>query len=302
MVIPESRSELLSWLNATLDLNYTKIEQCGTGAAYCQVIDSIYHDLPMAKVNFQGSSEYDYMKNYKILQAGFTRHKITRNIPVDRLVKCRFQDNLEFLQWIKKYWMENKDETEYDPIAGRSSSMNRGLSTATPTTKTVGRTSVSTTKKIEPRNALPSTDPNRKKSSNLHNPRLRGTNSSSTSGINKEVYDLKSQVASLSEELEEYQIVNEGLESERNFYFNKLREIEILAQSSMDILNSKGTSGTDNIDVTSLLKQVQEILYSTEEGFKIPDDNDENDENIQPSTVLETPRKEDISMLDEETF
>ncbi|ANZ77844.1 BA75_04452T0 [Komagataella pastoris] len=299
MVIPESRSELLSWLNATLDLNYTKIEQCGTGAAYCQVIDSIYHDLPMAKVNFQGNSEYDYMKNYKILQAGFTRHKITRNIPVDRLVKCRFQDNLEFLQWIKKYWMENKDETEYDPIAGRSSSMNRGVSTAN---TAIGRTSTSTTKKIEPRSTLPPTDPNRKKSSNLNNPRLRGTNSHSASVINKEVYELKSQVVSLSEELEEYQIVNGGLESERNFYFNKLREIEILAQSSMDILNAKDMSGTENIDVTSLLKQVQEILYSTEEGFKIPDDNDENDENIQPSTVLETPRKEDISMLNEETF
>lgn len=37
-----SRTELLSWLNELLALNYTKVEQCGTGAAYAQIIDSIY--------------------------------------------------------------------------------------------------------------------------------------------------------------------------------------------------------------------------------------------------------------------
>lgn len=38
----ESRTELLQWVNELLAINYTKIEQCGTGAAYCQVMDSIY--------------------------------------------------------------------------------------------------------------------------------------------------------------------------------------------------------------------------------------------------------------------
>ena len=38
----ESRSELLAWLNELLQINYTKVEQCGTGAAYCQILDSIY--------------------------------------------------------------------------------------------------------------------------------------------------------------------------------------------------------------------------------------------------------------------
>lgn len=37
-----SRTELLSWLNELLALNYTKVEQCGTGAAYAQIIDTIY--------------------------------------------------------------------------------------------------------------------------------------------------------------------------------------------------------------------------------------------------------------------
>ena len=38
----EARTELLAWLNDLLQINYTKVEQCGTGGAYCQVIDSVY--------------------------------------------------------------------------------------------------------------------------------------------------------------------------------------------------------------------------------------------------------------------
>ena len=38
----ESRTELLAWLNDLLQVNYTKIEQCGTGGAYCQIMDSIF--------------------------------------------------------------------------------------------------------------------------------------------------------------------------------------------------------------------------------------------------------------------
>ncbi len=41
-IMNESRSELLAWLNELLQINYTKVEQCGTGAAYCQILDSIY--------------------------------------------------------------------------------------------------------------------------------------------------------------------------------------------------------------------------------------------------------------------
>ncbi|KAJ2936827.1 hypothetical protein H1R20_g234, partial [Candolleomyces eurysporus] len=37
-----SRTDLLAWLNELLQINYTKIEQCGTGGAYCQIMDSIY--------------------------------------------------------------------------------------------------------------------------------------------------------------------------------------------------------------------------------------------------------------------
>ena len=42
-----------------------------------------------------------------------------QNIPVERLVKGRFQDNFEFVQWFKKFFDANYDGTEYDPLLAR---------------------------------------------------------------------------------------------------------------------------------------------------------------------------------------
>lgn len=36
---------------------------------------------------------------------------------MDKLVKGRFQDNFEFLQWFKKFFDANYDGHPYDPIA-----------------------------------------------------------------------------------------------------------------------------------------------------------------------------------------
>ncbi len=41
----ESRTDLLQWINSLLHLSYTRVEQCGSGAVYCQIIDSIYRDV-----------------------------------------------------------------------------------------------------------------------------------------------------------------------------------------------------------------------------------------------------------------
>lgn len=55
-----------------------------------------------------------------------------------------------------------------------------------------------------------------------------------------------------------------GLERERDFYFSKLRDIELLIQQAVeeDPELEKQEDG--------LIKQIQTILYSTEEGFEIP--------------------------------
>lgn len=40
-------------------------------------------------------------------------------IPVDKLIKGRFQDNFEFLQWFKKFFDANYDGRDYDPLIAR---------------------------------------------------------------------------------------------------------------------------------------------------------------------------------------
>lgn len=40
-------------------------------------------------------------------------------IPIDKLIKGRFQDNFEFLQWFKKFFDANYDGHDYDPSAAR---------------------------------------------------------------------------------------------------------------------------------------------------------------------------------------
>mgnify|MGYP001793807354 CR=1 FL=1 len=40
-------------------------------------------------------------------------------IPVEKLVKGRFQDNFEFLQWFKKFFDANYSGQEYDALGAR---------------------------------------------------------------------------------------------------------------------------------------------------------------------------------------
>ena len=60
-----------------------------------------------------------HLENFKILQSTFTNHSVDKIIPVERLVKCRMQDNLEFLQWVKRFWEQYYNGDGYDAQARR---------------------------------------------------------------------------------------------------------------------------------------------------------------------------------------
>lgn len=61
-------------------------------------------DVPLQKVKFTTILEWEYINNFKVLQEAFTKHSIDKAIPVQRLIKLKFQDNLEFLQWMRRFW------------------------------------------------------------------------------------------------------------------------------------------------------------------------------------------------------
>ena len=68
-------------------MNVQKIEQCATGAVYCQIIDAIYpNTVQMSKVNWQAKSDYEFVYNYKILQTALQKNNVTRYIDVR--MKC----------------------------------------------------------------------------------------------------------------------------------------------------------------------------------------------------------------------
>jgi len=63
-----SKGVILEWLNELLDLQLSKIEQCATGAVYCQVMDAIYPGtFNLSKVKWTAKFDYEFVDNYKVL-------------------------------------------------------------------------------------------------------------------------------------------------------------------------------------------------------------------------------------------
>ncbi|KFY52673.1 hypothetical protein V496_08259 [Pseudogymnoascus sp. VKM F-4515 (FW-2607)] len=232
----ESRQELVAWLNSLLQLNVTKVEQCGTGAALCQIFDSIYLDIPMGRVKFNVNTEYAYLQNFKILQNCFTKHQVDRIIPVESLIKCKMQDNLEFLQWSKRYWDQYFPGGDYDAVSRRRASG------APPAAAPASRTSAGSAAA------------------------RRGGTTPTTGGPRIGASKVGGGAASAALQAENNTLKEtvQGLERERDFYFSKLRDIELLIQQAVeeDPEIEKQEDG--------LIKHIQTILYSTEDGFEIP--------------------------------
>ncbi|KIN96893.1 hypothetical protein M404DRAFT_1006485 [Pisolithus tinctorius Marx 270] len=253
-----SRSDLLAWLNELLQLNYTKIEQCGTGGAYCQILDSIYGDVPMTKVKMNAKHEYEFVANFKVMQNVFKARKIDKPIPIEKLVKCKMRDNLEFLQWMKRFWDSNYGGQGYDPVARR-----RGAPTDTPA-------------RIAP---LPSSRTGGASADLGIGGRVGGKTPISghragSAQPNETIQNLQAQTRELTAHME-------GLEKEREFYFAKLRDIEILVQRDIELATQRDielspqqkqeTAASDHESRLKTLEAIQQILYSTEDGFEVPD-------------------------------
>lgn len=143
------------------------------------------------------------------------------------------QDNLEFLQWTKRFWDQHYPGGDYDaparrkaagapaavsaPSGGVRSGANSAGATRRGTTPTVGGT--------RPRVAA-------------------GAGGATSAALQQEIATQKEAIA--------------GLEKERDFYFAKLRDIELLLQSAIE-----ADPELENQEDT-LVKHIQGILYSTE--------------------------------------
>ena len=128
-----SRHEMLNWVNDSLQAEYKKIEELANGAAYAQFMDLLFPGtVPLKRVKFRTNLEHEYIQNFKHVQAAFKKVACDREIPVDRLIKARFQDNFEFLQWFRKFFDANYDGREYNALEARGNILIGSLANAGP--------------------------------------------------------------------------------------------------------------------------------------------------------------------------
>ena len=191
----------------------------------------------MFQVKFQAKLEHEYIVNWKHLQTGFKKVGIDKIIPVDKLIKAKFQDNFEFAQWFKKFFDANYGGHEYDALAVRGGvqpNPDNKKPALKPATKMASA----------PRRAPPAAKPAPTK---VKSPSSGNNNSAAAA-----------EVEMLTTELSDIRTNMEGLEKERDFYFGKLRDIEVLCQE-------EGAEG-------QLSERVLQVLYATEDGFTAPEE------------------------------
>lgn len=228
------RNELLTWINNRLQLHLSRIEEAASGAVQCQMLDMTYPGVvPMHKVNFDAKTEYDMIQNYKVLQDVFNKLKIEKHIEVNKLVKGRPLDNLEFLQWLKRYCDSVNGgimNENYNPVERRCKGGKERSS----------RGSQKISKSLQ--------------TNNMHNAGSGDIGHSKISGPRQaKIYGANSaqEVQALSKEITDLKLSVDLLEKERDFYFAKLRDIEILCQ----------TPELENLPVAVAIKK---ILYAAD--------------------------------------
>ena len=84
--------------------------------------------VPLKRIKFDAKHEHEFINNFKALQNSFKKMGVDKVrliltampspssysyiftiqvIPVERLIKGKFQDNFEFVQWFKKFFDAN---------------------------------------------------------------------------------------------------------------------------------------------------------------------------------------------------
>ena len=242
------RNELLAWVNDLLDANVTKVEQCASGAVYCQILDAAHaarEVIPMRRVNFEAKSEHEYVQNYKILQAAFDTLSIAKNVEVSKLCKGRPLDNLEFLQWMKCYYdtatgggVEAYDAEERRACARGGAAFGGRRARAPP--PPVRRTAAPAARR-EPR----------EQRANANASASARATSASDVGATSSSASSSARTRELTEANAALTLQVERAEQEREFYFEKLQDVEYVCQRA-EFANNP------------LKKVIERVLYHTD--------------------------------------
>ncbi|XP_015176283.1 PREDICTED: microtubule-associated protein RP/EB family member 1 isoform X2 [Polistes dominula] len=253
-----SRHDMLAWVNDCLQSSFTKIEELCTGAVYCQFMDMLFPgSVPLKRVKFRTNLEHEYIQNFKILQGGFKKMSVDKVIPVDKLIKGRFQDNFEFLQWFKKFFDANYDGREYDAYEARGciplgSGVDGTHNLSNP--QLVPLPPQSKQPQMQQKHTQQRNISSRQQQVNKAQPfRPQQKTGTANRGDSEKVEELSAQLVELKMSID-------GLEKERDFYFGKLRDIEVICQDC------------ENGDHPPIIQKILDVLYATEDGFAPPEE------------------------------
>jgi RP/EB family microtubule-associated protein len=258
----------------------------------------------MSKVDFTVKQEFEYMKNWKVLQEGFQKAGVKKMIPVEKLIKAKYQDNLEFLQWMYQYahqvYNGDCDNPQYSALERRSKSKG-GKEYGS---KFARRHYNSNFKTIKDNNAPKESNnlSSIRQINNNHNINVNNQNHSSSklepfvpqskyvetghSNIRNDVEDFKRELDELRQENTKLQTHNSVLENkmeslgdvakdiekERDFYFNKVLKIESILKDCSD-------------QSIPLIKTIFDILYQVDEEINNENKNTGNIQDIVENNV-----------------
>jgi len=227
------RVELLAWLNDFLKLDYKKIEQTASAVAYLQLMDALYPGkVPLTKVNWGAKFDYEFIKNFTLLQQVFDKVGLEKKIDVPVLVKGKFQDNLEFCQWMKKFFDVHYGGDPYDAVGKREAAIKsqggkpasaapakKATAAAASPVKPATKASSPATTGVKKATAAPAA----KAAAAASPAKPKETAAPASTGKTQRETQLEAQV-------EELTLVVSETETEREFYFGKLRQIELACQ------------------------------------------------------------------------
>merc|ERR1711935_98366 len=267
------KREILGWANDVLDTNLGDVAgHVGDAAAYCQLLHSVNRKaVNLKNVKFDARDDYGFNINYQILQKAFKFLHIDKIIRPDALMRGKPLDNLEFIQWLKHYCTHVSTEENYAGTAEREKYF-PGLAKRDKRWNGSGGTSSGggASRPLKTSEASNKPAPARRVPAKTARP-TAGSNASAPVKSSKELDACKAELAEKEEAAADLQLNVDALEKERDFYFGKLRDIEILCQERE----------TDDIDenMASLVDTIKKIMYATDDADEAPEEAAEEVEN-----------------------
>lgn len=237
---------------------------------FCRTLTSV------VSVLFAPRSDYEFVNNYKLLQAAFNKNNVQRHVDVDKLIRAKYQDNLEFCQWLKAFYDQSgaAPGEGYDAKAVRAKgkggkkyndSMAKGGAgdkrTMSSTTRSrpasAPRVAQTTTKPRVPARNQPTKKGPLKPNSSENNSRVTVSNNSNNKAASAQAdAQLLKKNAELENKVQELESTIVDIEKERDFYFGKLRNVELMLQMKQD-------KSYEECQLESVVGNIFKVLYAT---------------------------------------